>query len=167
MSGNAQEHYADSQGLQGKIKPIDNLIDSEKKVVDEWIFRLAANGAAWLFISAAAGPAVVAGPAIALKASSAVASAAGGVDGFSISRTFKTFYSSMNWDEFQNSMVSLNLTRQFLTTAIAALDVIDESFRETITFGSDLLVHLRESQQRMDDFQNLDLVLDLAAKRSD
>lgn len=64
-------------------------------------------------------------------------------------------------------MVSLNLTRQSLTTAIAALDVIDESFRETITFGSDLLVHLRETQKRKDDFQNLDLVLDLAAKRSD
>ena len=153
--------------FQEKIKPIDDLIASKKKVVDEWIFQIAADGAALLFISAAAGLAIAAAPAIAFKAASAVASAAGGVDGFSISRTFKTFYSSMNWTEFQNSMVNLNLTRQSLTTAIAALDVIDESFRETIKFGSDLLVHLRKTQRRMDDFQNVNLVLDLAAKRSD
>lgn len=81
---------------QEKIKPLEDLIDSNKNVVDEWIFQLAADGAALLFISAAAGLAVVAGPAIALKAASAVASAAGGVDGFSISRTFQIFYSSMS-----------------------------------------------------------------------
>ncbi|KAL2041095.1 hypothetical protein N7G274_006039 [Stereocaulon virgatum] len=140
---------------------------NKRKVVDEWTFRLAANGAALLFISAAAGLAVVAGPAIAFEAASAVASATGGVDGFPSSRTLTTLYSSINWGEFQNSIVSLGLTRQSLTTAVAALNVIDESFREATKSGSDLLVHLMETQKRMDDFQNLNLVLDLAAKRSD
>lgn len=84
------------KAFREKIKPIDDLIASKKKVVDQWIFELAADGTALLFISAVAGLAVVAGPAVALKAAGAVASATGAVDGFSMSRTFKIFYSSID-----------------------------------------------------------------------
>ncbi|CAN9199410.1 unnamed protein product [Alternaria alternata] len=139
--------------FESKIKPIDELIAAKRKEVTDYIFQLAADAAAVMFVGAAAALAVVSGPAVAFKAASTVIKGATKVDGVVLTNTFKTFYSKMNWDEFRDSIASLSTLRDSLTTAVNSLDKILSTFSETLKYGQDLQKHLRESQRRLEDFE--------------
>jgi hypothetical protein len=139
--------------FESKIKPIDELLAAKRKEVSDYIFQLAADAAAVMFVGAAAALAVVSGPAVAFKAASTVVKGATKVDGVVLTNTFKTFYSKMNWDEFRDSIASLSTLRDSLTTAVNSLDKILSTFSETLKYGQDLQKHLRESQRRLEDFE--------------
>ena len=148
-----------------RMKPIDDLIAAKRKEVDDYIFQLGADAAAVLFVGAAAGLAVVSGPAVAFKAASAVYQAATKVDGFVTLNTFKTFYSKLNWDEFKESITNLRILRESLKTAVTSLDQLLSCFADTLKYGKDLQTHLRESQQRLTDFETVRLSRTAAAEK--
>ncbi|KIW24487.1 uncharacterized protein PV07_10198 [Cladophialophora immunda] len=144
--------------FDAKIKPVDALMAVKQKEVDDYIFQLGADAAAVMFVGAAAGLAVVAGPTVAFKAASAALEAANKVDGFNTRNIFKTFYSKMNWDEFKASMTSLSALRDSLKTAVDSLDGLQQSFSDTLKYGKDLESQLRETQQRLTDFETARLI---------
>ncbi|UKZ81635.1 hypothetical protein TrVFT333_009407 [Trichoderma virens FT-333] len=139
--------------FEAKIKPIDEAIAAKVKKVDEFIFQRAADAATMLFIGVTAGLAIVAGPKVAFDAASnAYSAVSGNVEGYSVSNTFKTFYSEMNWKEFADSMISLGGARKAAVNAVDGLEAISEVFDESVKCGSSMLSHLREMQNRLRDF---------------
>ncbi|XP_014558042.1 hypothetical protein COCVIDRAFT_14800 [Bipolaris victoriae FI3] len=119
-----------------KSKPIDELLAAKRKELKDYIFRLAADTAAVMFVGAAAALTVGSGSAIAFKNTIRV-------DGLVLRNTFKTFYSKMDWDKFHDSIVSLSILRDSLTTVVNLFDTILATFSDTLNYGQDLQRHLR------------------------
>ncbi|EUC28714.1 hypothetical protein COCCADRAFT_30083 [Bipolaris zeicola 26-R-13] len=87
----------DRNACKLKSKPIDELLAAKRKELKDYIFRLAADTAAVMFVGAAAALTVGSGSAIAFKNTTRV-------DGLVLRNTFKTFYSKMDWDKFMTAL---------------------------------------------------------------